>query len=1306
MRHSWRRAILFVPVVASLALPPAGNAADGKATGPRKASPSASPAVRPDTRTLKAAVDNVPSSAFPKRSEALKALAYALLGAGDYEGALSTARDALENARRWKAAAEKPPAWDRTKAGAARTWKSLASLFPYDVDPETFLSAGRPISREVDLHETLRLAETRSRLIGERAAAAKERLRRLAEEIAARKARAAGLRDRLSIGKGKAVEMRGRLRQAAGSLSLTAWGRKNEPERAALLEEAGGKVRRLRERIARAGKEAAEAAGSQDDAVPPEDRRMIFHARQHIGKVESRLNALEGKTALLRTRIWNGWKARYVADVSAVLSGAEKAAGTAEAMAARADRIVDRYRDRQAELLAWNGLLDRIGGKTASERAILGRRRAEVEAVTVRSFSGADRELVSAIVRHERGARYIAARASTDWRIAGAESERGGKPISAARRADLLKEAIAHWEAILPSPGERDGFADEVLYALAELKYEEAQSRFLEKEGSAPDHSVPLALFRRVIAEHPESPYAEPALYGIALSWQESNAVDNAVAAMKDLLARFPGTRYADEIHLRLGECAFDEYRFESAEEAYRNVSGGAPPEIRTTALFKRGWSLFLLGRPGEAADPFLSALLLSPAAAKTGGVAQNSLVMTARSLIEAGRDREAETILAGRNAGAYGPALLLQIQRILDGQNRYEEEAAVADRIGKAYPDAAERLDAEIAAAEALRKAGRDEESHARKGMFHRILGPGSAWQAAAGRAPQESARAVAVSEEGLRTASFYFHGRARENRAADRGKILALYDDYLRLFPSAPKAEEIAYQRAWLLFEDGRKREAGAAFEAVALRPGGTRSEASRYMAVQCAKDISSPADAPSQAEVVRLCREYERFTPAGERIYPVTMDLARALMNLRRFDEAARASDRAASLAGEPSRLRASLRLAGEARFEREDYEAAEKAFRAFLQAAPSPEEAKEAEKWTGFSLFRRAEKLPREKAGEAAELFSRVDREFPFLDIAPVARFRAGSAYAAAGRDAEAIAAFRTLESHGGDPALSLDSIRWLARLYEKTGAPAAAAERYERLAGTPGTSAEEKIKFLLAAADLFSRGKEETRSRKNLLDIAALPDAPPDLRVQSLYRAGESALAEGKADEADRHFEKTISAHRAAPDTLPDIAGKALFRRAEFRFGAYRSLVIAPPLDRTFEAKQASLGECAKMYLEAISLGDADTVSASLHRLGEAFEDFRSAILASPPPKGLSDREREEYAFLLEEKAAPLEEKAVDAYMKNLRQAVAADIFPESVAKSLQRLKALRPARFGKRGEFAFPVMTVPDFRGMIERTVR
>ncbi|HEX9206250.1 MAG TPA: hypothetical protein VF853_10020, partial [Candidatus Deferrimicrobiaceae bacterium] len=318
-------------------------------------------------------------------------------------------------------------------------------------------------------------------------------------------------------------------------------------------------------------------------------------------------------------------------------------------------------------------------------------------------------------------------------------------------------------------------------------------------------------------------------------------------------------------------------------------------------------------------------------------------------------------------------------------------------------------------------------------------------------------------------------------------------------------------------------------------------------------------------------------------------------------------------------------------------------------------------------------------PPEKAGEAADLFLAIAREFPTQETAPIARFRAGVSYEEAGRVPEAIDAFLPLESGGASAPLPADATLRLARLFEQDGRPVPAAERYARLAAAETVSSE-KRGLLLRAAELYEAGDDRPGARKTFSAVASLPGVPAGVRATSLFRAAENARLGGQAAEADRLYADAVSAHRDDPAGAAEVAGKALFRRAEYRSREYASLPIAPPLEKSFRRKRASLEACASLYLEAARAGDPETVAASLHRLGELLEDFRSAILASPVPKRLSPEEREEYAFLLEEKAAAMEEKAVDSYLKNLYQAVEADLPSGWVESSIGRLKALRPAR--------------------------
>lgn len=1254
------------------------------------------------------AISRSAGAGTPEHTLSLSALAQTFLRAGDRKAALGAAREGIASAGRLRDRVLGFPEWDGTSAGARESWDAMVGLFPYGAEAGAFYRAGGRFLAVADIEDTLRAAENGARTVARRVRSAERSVTALHDNVAGILRRTEEIRSLFLHYGGIAGGMRERLRNAADSLPLAGRGKTVDPGISRLLLAIERRQAEIRERLSRVG--TAFKAKSVNDWSPPlspEDRLMVLYIQLRLSRLEDSLRVLEGKVALLRGKVWNRWKAGYASDLSRLLDGSEAAAAAAPKGAAKAERTLAELREAFERQKAWFPSFRKMDARLAEALTVLSGRRGETRTAAAAAFRDARLALLSAVERDGRAMRYVAARAATEWLIDGKGSLSEGAALPAEERKALRAEAIGHWEKALPPAGESRDVAAEGLYALAELRLEEADSRYFGQEGDTgarKEYEAPVALFRRVIEEVPDSPYEEPALYGLAVAYQGAGATDNSIAAMESLLARFPGTRFSDEVSLRLGESEFDRYEFREAERHYRNVRDTAPPDLLITARFKLGWSLFLQERPGDAAAAFLSSLLLSPSARRTGGMAEESVRMIARSLVDSDLAPAAETFLAERGAAAHGPAVLLQIQAILDQQNRYAEAAGIADRFASAYPYAAERINAEVAAAEVLRKADRQAESNARKRGFHEIFGPGSRWQAAPGRAAGDIARADMVSEEGLRAASFYFHAKTREQKGGDRAAVLAGYDAYLSLFPTSPKTEEVAYQRAWLLFEAGRKKEAKTAFEAVARLPGNARGEAAWYMAVQSAKDIASISDPGSQAEVIRLSREYERAHPKGDRIAGIRLDRARSHFNLREFSEAADASSQASQLFPEGPERRKTLRILGDARFEMADYAGSEKAFREILAHSPEPGERRDVEKWVAFSLFRRAEGALPEKAAEAAALFRQAAREFPSQEIAETALFRAGTAGMQAGAEADAIAAFLAVESEGKDKALVSDSTRWLARLYEKTGNRPAAAERYERLAAGEGDK-QEKGELLLRAAELLA-GIDEPRSRRNFVAVASLPETPAAMRISSLFRAAESARGEGKTDEADRYYEETVNAHRAAPAASPETAGKALFRRGEFRFARYRALSIVPPLEKTFAAKQAALEAASALYVEAVRIGDAETVSASLHRLGEGLEDFRTAVLGSPPPKGLSEREREEYVFLLEERAAPIEEKAVEAYLKNLRQAVAGDFFSPWAEKSLDRLKSLRPARFAKKGEYAFPVATVPEFVGIIERRNR
>jgi tetratricopeptide (TPR) repeat protein len=1266
--------------------------------------------IRADADALGALSETRGMSA-PGRCAALETLASVRLQAGDFAGALSAADNGIAAAHDWLDDATTQPKWDGTRAGADLLWGALVARFPHDAPSDRFFAKGRGF-----LSESALLQATLSATNDTRALSRDVRWKRGA--IAARRkavadalGRSEAIRRSYLDDRQKSLMTRNRFKAAASEVPMAALGGTIDPKGAALIEGTDKRSAELRGRIAKliADVDRASSNGPFMRALPAEDQRMVFYARTRLGKLADELDELDERGAFARGRVWNRWKSAYVARISLIMNASDNATIASTGGERRAAKDAVPLTSAQTELDRWLGALGTFDRIASRDTALLAGQRAALARDAGERVESARALLVEAIRRKERSFQYLAGRAATEWRMAGKAAPADNASISEARRASLLSEALRHFAASLPPGKESAPWLDEALYAMGELHYESEEARFFGKEGAGnmPDYSTASAFFRRVIDEYPASPYAEPSYYGLAIAQQDSGAADEAYNTMEKLLARYPASRYADEVRLRLGESAFDSNEFAVAEQHYRKVGEKAPPEIRTTALFKLGWSLFLQSRPKEAAEPFLSSLLLSPKATKTGGVNQESLKMVSRMLVEAGIDNTAERFLADRGASVFGPPVLLQVQGLLDTQNHHAEATAVADRLGAGWPLASERVDAEITAAEALRKAKKDEDAYARRGGFQSVFGPGTPWQADPSRTKAEIARADNTAEEATRVAAFHFHGRAREGAVADRGRAMRLYDAYLSGFPAAPKAEEIAYQRSWLLFEDNRKKESAAAFESVGKNVSGPRAEASRYMAVQAAKDIATPADAASQAEIVRLARAYEQGFPKGERLYLVVMDRAVAHRNVKEFREAAEAAQVAAKSAATVPERRAALRIGADSLFDAADYAGAEIGYRALLATAPEGKEKAEAESWTGFSMFRHAEALQKTqgKGIEAADLFLKLSKEFPAHEIATVARFRAGAAYADGGRTRDAIDAFLVVEGGAGekDKELRLDATRWLARLYEKNGEPIPAAERVEKLAGL-AKDAPERETLLLKAADLATAGKDTPRAHRLLLTVAALPTTAVPLRMHCLTRVADDELAAGRIDEADKRYGEVIAVHRTAKDAAPELAGKAFFRQAEYRFRNYLAIRIVPPLEKTFAAKQEALTACAALYAEAVGTGDTDTVSGSLHRIGEGLEEFRSAILTSPTPDGLSAVEKEEYGLLLEEKAAPIEDKAIEAYRKCLDHSIAAGAATAWSDKSLARLRALRPARYGKKGDFAFPVLSLPDFRGIVERS--
>ena len=121
---------------------------------------------------------------------------------------------------------------------------------------------------------------------------------------------------------------------------------------------------------------------------------------------------------------------------------------------------------------------------------------------------------------------------------------------------------------------------------------------------------------------------------------------------------------------------------------------------------------------------------------------------------------------------------------------------------------------------------------------------------------------------------------------------------------------------------------------------------------------------------------------------------------------------------------------------------------------------------------------------------------------------------------------------------------------------------------------------------------------------------------------------------------------------------------------------------AGDLKKSLARKNEALKQTVAAYEKAASYGVAEFATASTYQIADTYAALADELIASSPPAGLSDLEREQYEVLLEEQAAPIEELAISIHEINVHRSWSGD-YDAWVGKSFDALRKLYPARYAR-----------------------
>jgi hypothetical protein len=377
-----------------------------------------------------------------------------------------------------------------------------------------------------------------------------------------------------------------------------------------------------------------------------------------------------------------------------------------------------------------------------------------------------------------------------------------------------------------------------------------------------------------------------------------------------------------------------------------------------------------------------------------------------------------------------------------------------------------------------------------------------------------------------------------------------------------------------------------------------------------------------------------------------------------------------------------------------YDRREYPAAEAAFRQALATATGPQ-AEALATLTASALYQHAaDQRTNGKPGAAVAVFLKVADDFPKTPLAPAALSEAADLALGAGDRAGAKHVWTRLVGDYRDSPQSAMALRQLAVLAEREGEVAKALDWYEALAARSDAPTRDEIAWTMA--DLAERGGLWPRAERALVPLSDRSDLAAPVALQAGFRAADAIARQGRTAEARQRADATLDRYRAwrarrgAATELTradSLAAAALLDLADRRGAACAAVRLSDPLEQTLAEKGTALNLALDTYAEAAELKIAGITTAATHKIGVLLDDFLTALLESERPRELTPEQVDQYNILLEEQAAPFEERAVSAYEANVRRAQELGVFDEWVARSLERLAVVRPARY-KRPERA------------------
>jgi len=810
--------------------------------------------------------------------------------------------------------------------------------------------------------------------------------------------------------------------------------------------------------------------------------------------------------------------------------------------------------------------------------------------------------------------------------------------------------------------------------------------------------------YENLLSAYPDRIDNDAIHYQLAKAYSLAGRPNQAIAVLEELTERYPESLYYLESQFRLGRMLYNVSDFEASEQRFSEVVafGAKGNPYYMDAQYLRGWALFkqnlledsLLAFTAMIDEHFPDDSTLMAATGTEFEILNDTLRIMALMFDYMGDWNQIAEFYDRHGPRFYEYRIYAEMSNQYYEKKYYKSSASALRAFVDRYPqdDRAPLYYRRLISG--YEKAGYPTLRRKHKKVFIERFGVGTDYWNSHGEEVR-TLITVTLGDYIWDLATFAHAWGQQSKKQSDKrerlGEAADWYREYIRSFPSAPDTVKAHFLLAELSYELGDYDDARNNYEIVAYQYPFYEDAAEAGYAALLAYNKYRPAkdDALRWRQLtVASAKRFVLEFPNDERRGTVLVNTAEMLLGDKYYEQALETARLAQKSGVElPPRYAYGASLVqGHSAFELGEFAEAETALLAAGEYTKlTRKERSDLRQKAAAAIYKQGEAVQESNPEEAVSQWLRL------ADVVPESDLRENAEYDAAtllmqmeeyARAEEVLLAFR--ESHPKSK-FSNDIRSKLIIAYEGQEEWRKAAVELQGVSDS-GSNDEEKRIATFQSAEYFEKAEDYDSAIVMYRRYAHTFKRPFDPAIEAHYKLDQIYARLDEEEKRRFWLDKIIRLHRGAGDDKTErsryLASQAAFELAEFDRKRFDKISITLPLAKSIVRKNDAMQGALRRYTQAVEMEVLEFTTPSVFHIGNMYAQFSRGLMDSERPAGMDELEAEEYQFLLEDQAFPLEEAAIEIHQQNISRTYDG-IYDEWVKKSFSSMAKLMPGQYDK-----------------------